>query len=372
MRIRLITATLAVGALTVVAACSGDDGDAADSNTVTVVYQRTAEFHQLDDMLVQAKDQYEAENEGITIELSPIEADQDQYFTRLALMNGSASTAPDVIYEDTFQIRSDAAAGYLLPIDSYLENWDDWDQFNEQARQAGVGDDGQTYGISMGTDTRGIYYNTDIFEQAGLPTDWQPESWDDILDAAHTVQAAAPDVIPMNIYAGRAGGEQTSMQGFEMLLYGTDDTLYDEDNGKWVIGSQGFLDSLSFMNTVYSEELGPPLHIPLDSAGGSRVSAELIPQAQLAIAIDGSWLPGSWISGDGAWPEWEETMGFAAMPTQNGQDPGFTSMSGGWTLAVGSQADDPQAAFDFITYALSQERSEEHTSELQSRFDLVC
>jgi multiple sugar transport system substrate-binding protein len=40
----------------------------------------------------------------------PIEAEQDQYFTKLALMNGSPDTAPDVIYEDTFQIRSDAAA----------------------------------------------------------------------------------------------------------------------------------------------------------------------------------------------------------------------------------------------------------------------
>src|SRR5699024_6072072 len=145
-----------------------------------------------------------------------------------------------------------------------------------------------------------------------------------------TVQAAAPDVIPMNIYAGRAGGEQTSMQGVEMLVYGTDDTLYDDDNGKGVIGSQVVLDCVAVMNTVNSDALGPPLDGTLDSAVGSRVSAELIRQGQLAIAIDGSWLPGSWISGDGAWPEWEETMGFAAMPTQNGQDPGFTSMSGGW------------------------------------------
>ena len=362
MRTRLITATVAVAALTLVAACSGED-EGSDPNTVTVVYQRTAEFHQLHDMLVEAKDQYEADHEGITIELSPIEADQDQYFTRLALMNGSPSTAPDVIYEDTFQIRSDAAAGYLLPIDSYLEGWDDWEQFDDQARQAGIGDDGQTYGVSMGTDTRGIYFNRDIFEQAGLPTDWQPESWEDILAAARTVQSEVPDVIPMNLYAGRAAGEATSMQGFEMLLYGTEDTLYDEGAGAWVTGSQGFVDSLSFIETVYSEELGPPLDIALDSAVGSRVSAELLPEGELAMAIDGSWLPGSWISGDGAWPEWEETMGIAAMPTQNGQDPGYTSMSGGWTLAVGSQADAPETAFDFITYALNQENSLKYDTE---------
>ena len=96
----------------------------------------------------------------------------------------------------------------------------------------------------MGTDTRGIYFNKTIFEQAGLPTDWQPESWDDILDAARTVKEKVPDVIPLNIYSGKAAGEATTMQGFEMLLYGTEDTLYDTDSSKWVLGSQGFIDSL--------------------------------------------------------------------------------------------------------------------------------
>ena len=33
-------------------------------------------------------------------------------------MNRSASTAPDVLYEDTFLIKSDAEAGYLAPLDS--------------------------------------------------------------------------------------------------------------------------------------------------------------------------------------------------------------------------------------------------------------
>lgn len=364
MRRNALTVVAAVTTVTALAACSGGgDSSGGDADTITVVYQRTAEFYQLHDMLEQAKEQFEAENDGITIELAPIEADQDQYFTRLALMNGSASTAPDVIYEDTFQIRSDAAAGYLLAIDDYLAEWDEWDQFDESARQAGIGDDGQTYGISMGTDTRGIYFNREIFAEAGLPDDWQPTSWEEILDAARTVQQQVPDVIPMNIYAGRAAGEATSMQGFEMLLYGTEDTLYEEDSAQWVTGSQGFIDSLAFVETVYGEGLGPPLDIALDSAVGSRVSSELLPQGQLAIAIDGSWLPGSWISGQNEWSEWEETMGIAAMPTQNGQAPGFTSMSGGWTLAVGSQADNPQVAFDFITYALNAENTLKYNTE---------
>ncbi len=344
------------------AGCSSDSGS-RDANTLKVAYQKTAAFYQLGDVLQKAKTEFEAAHKDVTIELVPIEAEQDQYFTKLALMNGSASTAPDVIYEDTFQIRSDAAAGYLLPIDDYVAKWEDWDQFLDSAKEAGLGDDGKLYGVSMGTDTRAIYFNKTIFAQAGLPADWQPTTWDEVLDAARTIKSTVPDVYPLNIFVGKAAGEQTTMQGFEMLLYGTKDTLYDTGTQKWVTGSQGFVDSLGFMDTVYSEGLGPTLDIALDASVGNRISTELLPQGKVAMAIDGSWLPGGWISGENAWPQWQETMGLAKMPTQDGGGDGFTSMSGGWTLAVGSQTANAQAAFDFIAIALNRENTLKYDTE---------
>lgn len=354
-----VALTLGLG----LAACGSGSSGSGDPNTITVAYQRTAQFTQLDAMLKKAKSEYEAANSGKTIELVAIEAEQDQYFTKLALMNRSPSTAPDVIYEDSFQVRSDAAAGYLAPIDEQLKGWEDWSQFDDTAKQAGLGDDGKTYGVSMGTDTRALYYNKEIFAKAGLPTDWAPKTWDDVLSAARTVKQKVPDVIPMNVYAGKAAGEATSMQGFEMLLYGTKSTLYDTESKKWVTGSAGFRDSLGFYDTLFTEKLAPPLDIALDAAAGARVSGELLPEGKLAIALDGSWLPGQWLTGENEWPEWEKTMGYAPMPTQDGSEPGATSMSGGWLLSVGAKADDPQAAFDFITVALNRENTLKYDTE---------
>ncbi len=263
-------------------------------------------------------------------------------------------------------MRSDAAAGYLASLDDRLGGWADWSQFDETAQRAGLGDDGKIHGVSMGTDTRGIFFNKDICARAGLPVDWQPRTWDDVLTAARTVEAAVPDVVPLQVYAGKAAGEATSMQGVEMLLYGTGGTLYDETNKKWITGSQGFRDSLSFIATACGEGLAPSLDIALDAAVTSRVSKELIPQGEVAMAIDGSWLPGQWIGGENAWPQWPQwaqTLGLTAMPTQNGQPPGRTSMSGGWLLSVGANADDPDAAFGFITTALNRENTLEYNTE---------
>jgi multiple sugar transport system substrate-binding protein len=341
----------------VLSGCSGGGEDSGEDGTIRVAYQKTAAFTAMDELMKKVKGEYEKEYPEREVELVPIEAEQDQYFTKLALMNGSADTAPDVIYEDTFQIRSDAAAGYLLPIDDYVDGWEGWDLYDDGAKQAGVGDDGKTYGISLGTDTRGLYFNKQLFEAAGLPTDWAPESWDEILEAARAIKESNPDVIPLNVYASKALGEATSMQGFEMLLYGTDDELMDTDSNKWVTGSKGFLDALSFYETMAEEELGPDPADALDAGWGSKVSTELLPQSRLAIALDGSWLPSNWISGDNEWPEWQDTMGFAAMPTQDGGGDGFTSMSGGWTLAIGANASDPDAAFDLIAQALTPENA---------------
>ncbi|GAA3031921.1 ABC-type glycerol-3-phosphate transport system substrate-binding protein [Microbacterium dextranolyticum] len=122
-------------------------------------------------------------------------------------------------------------------------------------------------------------------------------------------------------------------------------------------------DSLSFYKELYDKGLATPLDLALDPTIGSRVSTELIPQGKIAMAIDGSWLPGGWMTGEHAWPAWQQTMGLAKMPTQTGAEPGATSMSGGWTLAVGSQTKHPKTAFDFISMALNKENTLKYDTE---------
>lgn len=359
MRRRTFLSAAAAASAIPLVGCGGGEGGGSDSGTIKVAYQKFGNFTQADDLFKDVKKSFEEANSGSTLELVPIEASQNDYFTKLALMNRSPSTAPDVMYEDTYMIRSDVGAGYLQPIDDHLDGWADWDQFADNAKVAGQGDDGKIYGIPMGTDTRGLWFNKEILSTAGLPEDWQPSTWDELLEAARQIKGKAPDVIPFNIYSGKPMGEASVMQGFEMLLYGVEGgTLYDTDQGKWVLGSQGFKDSLDFVRTVFTEELGPTPQQALDNNIGNTVGAEWLPGGKLAIALDGSWLPGTWMD-DGAapWPEWSDTMGSAAMPTQTGADPGRISMSGGWTLAMGANCENPDLAFQVMSLALDKEHS---------------
>jgi multiple sugar transport system substrate-binding protein len=353
---RFLIAPVTAAALALSLGACGSGGGAADDSTITVAYQKFGNFTQADTLFKDVKADFEEANPDITVELVPIEAQQNDYFTKLALMNRSPSTAPDVMYEDTYMIKSDVEAGYLAPLDDYLAEWDEWDQFVDSAKEAGAGDDGKTYGVSMGTDTRGLWFNKEVLTGAGLPEDWAPTSWDELLDAARAIKESDPDVVPFNIYSGKPQGEAAVMQGFEMLLYGTGDTLYED--GKWVLGSQGFVESLEFIETVFSEGLAPTPQQALDTNIGNTVQAEWLPEGKVGIALDGSWVAGNWLeSGVAPWPEWSEEMGTAAMPTQDGQAPGAVSMSGGWTLAMGAGSENPDAAFEFISMALNRENS---------------
>ncbi|WP_454852033.1 extracellular solute-binding protein [Promicromonospora soli] len=353
---RFLIAPVTAAAIALSLGACGSGGGSSDDSTIKVAYQKFGNFTQADELFKDVKADYEEANPGITVELVPIEAQQNDYFTKLALMNRSPSTAPDVMYEDTFMIKSDVEAGYLAPLDDYLAEWDEWDQFVDGAKEAGAGDDGKTYGVSMGTDTRGLWFNKDVLATAGLPEDWAPKSWDELLEAARAIKESDPDVVPFNIYSGKPQGEAAVMQGFEMLLYGTGDTLYED--GKWVLGSQGFVDALGFIETVFSEGLAPTPQQALDTNIGNTVQAEWLPEGKVGIALDGSWVAGNWLeSGVAPWPEWSEQMGTAAMPTQDGADPGAVSMSGGWTLAMGAGSQNPDAAFDFIAMALDRENS---------------
>jgi len=374
-KVMATAAALLVGT-TGLTGCSLSSGSSsASSKTITVAYEEFGDFTQLNTEMQLIKKQYETAHPGFTVKLEPIQASENDYYTKLTLMNRSASTAPDVMYEDTFLINSDIQAGYLAPLDSYLSKWSDWSQFTANAKAAAVGQDGKTYGVPMGTDTRALYYNKTLFQQAGIAVPWQPKTWADVLAAAKTIKAKLPGVTPINVYSGKGAGEGATMQGLEMLLYGTNDELYDSSSKQWTPSTPGMLDSLNFVKQIYTTGLAPDVQDALNPNFGTTVATSLIPSGKLAIDLDGSWIPGNWTStGAKPWPAWSTTMGVAAMPTQNGQAPGSTSMSGGWVLSVGAHAQDKQAAFDLVSLAENKDNALNYdiiASQIAERTDVA-
>ncbi len=292
--------------------------------------------------------------DSIELDIAPITASEGDYFAKVALALQSADTAPDIVCEDTFQLPSDVAAGYLTNLSSYLKDYKEWNDgtFYGALVDGVTYDDGSVYGIPYSTDTRGLWYNKDVFAAAGLDTNWQPKTWQDVLDTCKVIKEKCPDVVPFWCNSGVATGEATSMQTYEMLLYGTGEQLLD--NNKWIVKSDNILKSLNFVSTIYKDGYGPSLSKVLNGEAGNIASREYLPKGKLAITLDGYWMTGNYKeTGAAPWPEYKDKLGIAAMPTSEGQAPGNVTMSGGWALSIPNLSDQKDAAMDFIKHCMS-------------------
>ncbi|MDO5573070.1 MAG: extracellular solute-binding protein [bacterium] len=333
---------------------AADTTEASGDKTVITITFRDDGSTTLKDWFQNAYDTYD-KKDSVEVVIAPITASEGDYFAKVALALQSADTAPDIVCEDTFQLPSDVAAGYLTNMESYLKDYKEW---NDGTYYGALVDgvtytDGSAYGIPFNTDTRGLWYNKDVFKQAGLDTDWQPKTWQDIIDTCAVIKEKCPDVVPFWCNSGVATGEGTSMQTYEMLLYGTGEQLLDE-NDKWIGSSDNILKSLEFLSTIYSDGYGPSLSKVLNGEAGNTSSREYMPNGKLGISLDGFWVTGNYKeSGASPWENYQDHLGIAAMPTSEGQAPGSITMSGGWALSIPELADEKDAAFDFIKHCMS-------------------
>lgn len=320
---------------------------------LSVAYEVSGTTDPIGDWMKQLVAEYKTTAPNVQVTLAPITADENTYYTKLDLEMKSGSSSPDIVNEDTFLISSDATAGYLEPITDSVSNWSDWSNFTDNVKQ-GVTIGGKVYGIPSSTDSRGIWYNKDLFKKAGLSTDWSPKNWNDILTACKAIKEKDAGVTPFIMYNGKAIGEGTSMQCYEMLLYGTGEKLLD-NNGKWIVGSPNILSTLNFINTVNRSNYGASISMITNGQEGSIVANQLIPEGKVAMLLDGYWSSGAWKT---TMKDYQNTMGFVPMPTENGQDPGSITMSGGWAWSLTKNSPNKDAAIALMKFMSSKDNLE--------------
>ncbi len=295
-----------------------------------------------------------AKGVNVTLTFSPSGVDDEQYKTKLALDLKSKSGA-DIVALDGIWVGEFAQAGYIKPLSevvgSDVTTWEGWSQI-PKAVQANSSFEGKTYGIPSGTDGRVLYFNKKLFAKAGLPTDWQPKSWQDILDAG-TKLKSLPGVDPIQINAGTAMGEATTMQGVLPLLAGAGTEIYSEN--KWQGNTKAVRDVLTFYQTLVKQGLENTDF--QQAAKGRDESFAAFAQGKIGILLEGDYFWRSVINpknGDAAMATRDSDVGWAAIPSQQpGTGIGGTdtvSMSGGGGYFLNPNTKYPQQAWELLQY----------------------
>ena len=152
------------------------------------------------------------------------------------------------------------------------------------------------------------------------------------------------------------------MQGYWMALLGTGEQVTDE-NGKWIVASQGILDTLNLYKTIYVDEGLGDQRAQLLADGRNRTFANFR-DGKTAMLVEGDWFyrsvtaPGS----EFAVADRDTVMTWKKMPAEEpgagmrGQD--FVTVSGGTGWVLNPNTDAPAEAWELLAFMNGKEQLE--------------
>lgn len=196
-RAAALIAVAVVGLAGCASPAGGDEGDATKEELVVWDYLIAA-WPAWKTAAEAADAAFEAANPGVTIKRVEQPSDTATY-TQLIQSAIRSGTAPDVFLLQPYKTGVLALTDGLLPLDGVVP---------QESLDAISGLDaatlgGEIYGLPTGLQTNVIYYNKEIFAEAGLDPDVAPKTLDELYEAADAIKAAGYTAIA----GGNAEGE---------------------------------------------------------------------------------------------------------------------------------------------------------------------
>lgn len=204
--------------------------EAKTDEEITLTFMRTGTPEVLREIFEPIIADFEAQNPGIKIDMQDLGwGDAEKTLKTMA----ASKTLPDVMYHLPGTIFDLADKGLILDLTPYLDDELVADMYPAMLDAGKY--NGKQYMITCGGMTLMMWYNTELFEQAGLDPNAPPKTWDELLYAAEQINKL-DGVNGIGMY-GYPGGGETSFV-FEALFnsaYGG--SAWDLENGRYVYDS---------------------------------------------------------------------------------------------------------------------------------------
>ena len=300
----------------------------------------------------QVIDRFNADYAG-KYHVTPITTQLEPYYTDLnALVD--ANKTPDVFIVSPGPNLTDyVAPGVAAPLDEYLEA-DGWkDTFASDAVFAQMTYDGKIYAIPLNTAAACVFYNKEIFAEAGVEV---PTTYTELLDACEKIKAIGKT--PITISAGTAWC-LSMLAGYLCDREGVDLAALNANEASWVnektIAAGNKLLELSqyFQDTA---------------AGDSNDDATTaLYMEEAAILIQGSWAIGQMNGGN---PDFEAKCGVFQFPAiEGGNDPARVIAKSD-SLAMSSTTKYPEACIALMKY-FTDDTAQKYTAEVGGKIPVT-
>lgn len=281
-------------------------------------------------------EKFEAENPGVKIKNEQITWGNGLDKIVVAMANGRA---PDICELGSTWMGKFMGEGALIEVtDKFIDLKPDYMMWEPATL------DGKLYGMPWLAGTRVLFYNRQLFRQAGLNPDLPPQTWNDFLDAAKKIHNPAEGRYGFGMNAGEG---HILYKKFMPFVWGNGGRILD-DNGNFVFDSPQTRQALEFYLKLKDYSYSEKQDL-LDDA---------FKRGTLGMTVSGSW-------NFARYPKDAPNLDFGvALLPKPGKNSGFsTSFLGGEILVLFKGCKNPDMAAKFIRYLTRAENTLPITKE---------
>ncbi len=314
---------------------NGADGNAAEgSGDVQEITFVAAQYSsQTEPFLTELVENFESEHSDIKVNLDIIGWDSLEQSVNTMVSTGQT---PDILNLNHY--AAFVSDDLLMPIEEVIspELKDKiYDSFYEAGKV-----DGTSYAIPYLASIRGLYYNQDIFEEAGIEA--PPETWEELRETAKAIKDKTGIDgfgVPMTNFEGQAY--------FSYFIWGNGGNWKEGD--EWVLNSPENVEGIEFLNQLVTED---KLTNPEPTAINRDELQKVFGAGQLGMMITANFLP-TILAQEAP----DLNYGVAPIPVNEGAEPFNLGVQD--FLMVFRSTEHPEAVSKFLDYFYEDENYEE-------------
>jgi multiple sugar transport system substrate-binding protein len=298
----------------------------------------------------------ETNDRGVTVEYVYIAQTQGSQADEKLLTAVAGGTPPAAYYADRFTVPQFAFEGFFTEITDYAEAAGvSGEEYYDFAWAEATYRDG-IYCLPLNTDTRALWYNKDIMEEAGLDPESPPTNLEEL--------RAATEALTVRDSNGRI-----TRYGFNPLYdqawlytwgWGFEGEFQDPETKRITFAHPQNIEAMNFVKEFVDEIGVEDINAMLAACAGSACNDanDYFWTGQSAMTCSGNWKVGQQqrYKPDG-------NYGVVPMPGPDGPAP-HASWAGGWSWAVPMGVEDVDTAFDVIHHICGTEGQTQYCKDV--------
>ncbi|MEZ4699042.1 MAG: ABC transporter substrate-binding protein [Rhodothermales bacterium] len=237
-------------AMLLLAGCGGDAGETGDGRTVIRFNLLLISAGQVDHFKW-VEQEYERLHPDIDVVFEQFPGSSLKDFEIKLRLRFASGQAPDIFFINDRVVAEFARFGLLSPAPDFITAYADSMSLNPAIRDAPYFG-GVSYGITSDIAPTVLYYNKDMFREAGLDPERPPRTWSELLDYADRLTVRSPDgaIQRAGFSLRKTGFKPGTAEKWLTFLFSAGGEAFDEAGTRALLNSPQGRKAIDFYDQV--------------------------------------------------------------------------------------------------------------------------